>query len=82
MTQSSEAQKAISELNGTDLLGRRLNVNEARAKPWGREVVVGSSADLGEASDASPPARKDVRELIRMLSRENPRWGAPHMGKV
>jgi hypothetical protein len=26
-----------------------------------------------------PAVPKDVRELIRMLSRENPLWGAPHI---
>jgi RNA recognition motif-containing protein len=32
MTQPHEAQKAISQLNGTDLHGRILNVSEARPK--------------------------------------------------
>jgi RNA recognition motif-containing protein len=35
MTQANEAQKAISELNGTYLHGRTLNVCEARPKPPG-----------------------------------------------
>ena len=35
MTQANDAQKAISGLNGTDLHGRTLNVNEARPKPAG-----------------------------------------------
>jgi RNA recognition motif-containing protein len=35
MTQASEAQKAMSQLNGTDLHGRTLNVSEARPKPRG-----------------------------------------------
>ena len=26
-----------------------------------------------------PAAPKEVRQLIRMLSRENPLWGAPHI---
>jgi hypothetical protein len=26
-----------------------------------------------------PVVRKEVRQLIRMLSRENPLWGAPHL---
>jgi hypothetical protein len=35
MTQANEAQKAISGLNGSDLHGRTLNVNEARPKSAG-----------------------------------------------
>jgi len=33
MTDASEAERAISQLNGTDVAGRALNVNEARPKP-------------------------------------------------
>ena len=33
MTESGEAQNAISQLNGAELNGRALNVNEARPKP-------------------------------------------------
>jgi RNA recognition motif-containing protein len=35
MTDANEAQKAIAQLNGTDLHGRAMNVNEARPKPEG-----------------------------------------------
>jgi RNA recognition motif-containing protein len=35
MTESQEAQNAINALNGTELKGRTLNVNEARPKPAG-----------------------------------------------
>jgi RNA recognition motif-containing protein len=35
MREASDAQKAISELKGTDLHGRTLNVSEARPKPRG-----------------------------------------------
>ena len=35
MTDASAAQTAISQLNGADLNGRALNVNEARPKPQG-----------------------------------------------
>lgn len=35
MTESSEAQNAISALNGAELRGRAMNVNEARPKPAG-----------------------------------------------
>jgi len=33
MSNSTEADRAIAELNGTELNGRALNVNEARPKP-------------------------------------------------
>jgi len=35
MSNASEADQAIAALNGTDLDGRALNVNEARPKPSG-----------------------------------------------
>ena len=35
MTDASEADRAIQALNGTELDGRALNVNEARPKPAG-----------------------------------------------
>ncbi len=35
MTNASEAQNAISQLNGAELHGRAMNVNEARPKPAG-----------------------------------------------
>jgi RNA recognition motif-containing protein len=38
MREASEAQNAISQLNGTGLHGRTLNVNEARPKPLSRQV--------------------------------------------
>ena len=34
---------------------------------------------IRRAKPGRPPVPKDVRELIRMLSRENPLWGAPHI---
>jgi len=33
MPSKDEAEKAIAEMNGKDLMGRALNVNEARPKP-------------------------------------------------
>ena len=33
MSNANEAKQAISQLNGTELRGRALNVNEARPKP-------------------------------------------------
>jgi cold-inducible RNA-binding protein len=35
MTERTDAERAITKLNGTDLNGRTLNVNEARPKPTG-----------------------------------------------
>lgn len=35
MTNGNEAQQAISQLNGVELNGRAMNVNEARPKPTG-----------------------------------------------
>lgn len=35
MTDKSEAENAISQLNGAELNGRAMNVNEARPKPAG-----------------------------------------------
>jgi RNA recognition motif-containing protein len=35
MTERRDAETAISQLNGTELNGRALNVNEARPKPTG-----------------------------------------------
>jgi cold-inducible RNA-binding protein len=35
MTDKSAAEQAISQLNGADMNGRALNVNEARPKPQG-----------------------------------------------
>jgi cold-inducible RNA-binding protein len=35
MTEQRDAETAISQLNGTELNGRALNVNEARPKPTG-----------------------------------------------
>ena len=35
MTERNDAEQAISALNGSDLNGRAMNVNEARPKPQG-----------------------------------------------
>jgi RNA recognition motif-containing protein len=37
MPSKQEAQKAIEEMNGKDLMGRAVNVNEARPKPTRRD---------------------------------------------
>jgi cold-inducible RNA-binding protein len=38
MPESAEAEAAITGLNGRDLMGRRLNVNEARPRPNGGDA--------------------------------------------
>jgi hypothetical protein len=35
MTNKNEAEQAIAQLNGAELNGRAINVNEARPKPQG-----------------------------------------------
>jgi RNA recognition motif-containing protein len=50
MTDGREAANAISQLNGTELNGRTLNVNEARPKPAGggaRTSAFGASRGNG-----------------------------------
>jgi RNA recognition motif-containing protein len=47
MTEQRDAQTAISQLNGTDLNGRTLNVNEARPKPTGGGGFGGRRNDSG-----------------------------------
>ncbi|MFB3915563.1 MAG: RNA recognition motif domain-containing protein [Terriglobales bacterium] len=48
MADEGEAEKAIAALNGSNLGGRTLNVNEARPKP---QRVGGSSGGRGGQSD-------------------------------
>lgn len=59
MTDPQGAQAAISQLNGADLHGRTLNVNEARPKPTGGQGGYG-----GERRSGSGYAR----------NRREPRW--------
>jgi RNA recognition motif-containing protein len=47
MTDGTEAQNAISQLNGTEMHGRALNVNEARPKPSGGGGFGGSRGGGG-----------------------------------
>jgi RNA recognition motif-containing protein len=59
MSDSAEADRAIAALNGSDLDGRALNVNEARPKPQG-----GGGRDFGSRSRGGGPPRQ----------RREPRW--------
>lgn len=47
MTEQQAAMTAIAQLNGTDLHGRTLNVNEARPKPAGKPGNGGRRAHSG-----------------------------------
>ena len=47
MTSKEEAEAAIAALNGTDLQGRRLNVNEARPRPEGGRREGGGGGGRG-----------------------------------
>ena len=47
MPSKQEAQKAIEEMNGTDLMGRAVNVNEARPKTNRRDSKGGGRGGFG-----------------------------------
>lgn len=56
MTDAAEADRAIAELNGSDLDGRALNVNEARPKPQG-----GGGGFRGNRGGGPPRQRREPR---------------------
>ena len=58
MTDSAEADRAIAGLNGTDLDGRTLNINEARPKPQGGGGGFGRSS---RGSGGGPRQRREPR---------------------
>lgn len=55
MTNATEAESAISQLNGAELNGRAMNVNEARPKPAGGGNSFGNrgGAGRGRSSERS-----------------------------
>jgi cold-inducible RNA-binding protein len=57
MTDTAEADRAISALNGANLDGRALNVNEARPKPDGG----GRGFSRGSQGSAGPRQRREPR---------------------
>jgi len=61
MTDSEEADRAIAALNGSNVGGRALNVNEARPKPTGGRP--GGGFNRGGGRDSRGPR-----------SRREPRW--------
>jgi len=52
MTEKRDAETAISQLNGADLNGRTMNVNEARPKPEGGRGGGGFGGNRGGGSGA------------------------------
>ncbi len=63
MGDSSEADKAIAELNGTMLGSRAINVNEARPKPAGGGGGMGAGGGFRKRGGGGPPRQ-----------RREPRW--------
>jgi RNA recognition motif-containing protein len=65
MSDSSEADRAITALNGTDLNGRALNINEARPKAQGagRGFGGGGGGSFRGSHSGGPPRQ-----------RREPRW--------
>jgi cold-inducible RNA-binding protein len=53
MTEQQDAQNAISQLNGAELHGRAMNVNEARPKPAGGSGYAGRRNDSGNRGRGS-----------------------------
>jgi len=58
MTDTEEADRAITALNGANVGGRALNVNEARPKPAGGGCSPGCRARPGATSRTSRAARE------------------------
>ena len=56
MTDAAQADQAIAALNGADLNGRALNVNEARPKPQG-----GGGGGRGPGGGGGPRQRREPR---------------------
>src|SRR5881296_1512693 len=60
MTDSSEADRAITSLNGTAIDGRTLNINEARPKTEGGHRGFGG-APRGSRGAGAPRQRREPR---------------------
>src|SRR5205809_856291 len=79
MSSASEAERAITELNGHELQGRKLNVSEARERAGGGggSGTLEVPAALLRRADAEADAREALRQRIkatrdRMLFRAPP----------
>ena len=53
MPSKQQAQEAIEQMNGTDLMGRAVNVNEARPRPAGRQSGRGGGKPGGRGRRSS-----------------------------
>jgi len=60
MTDAAEADRAIAALNGTELDGRALNVNEARPKPQGGRGGFGGGGS-SRGGYGAPRQRREPR---------------------
>ncbi|MCL4784171.1 MAG: RNA-binding protein [Bryobacterales bacterium] len=61
MANSSEAEAAINALNGTELMGRAINVNEARPRPEGGGGRGGFGGGRGRGNSGGGGGRRDSR---------------------
>jgi cold-inducible RNA-binding protein len=61
MSDSAEADRAIAALNGTDLGGRSLNINEARPKPQGGGRGFGGGGSFRGSRSGPPRQRREPR---------------------
>jgi cold-inducible RNA-binding protein len=69
MTNANEADKAIAALNGSDLSGRKLTINQAKPKPKSDRHTVGGGHRFGGSRSAH---RDDYRGHPRQP--REPRW--------
>jgi RNA recognition motif-containing protein len=53
MPSKQQAHEAIEQMNGTDLMGRSINVNEARPRPAGRQSGRGGGRPGGRGRRSS-----------------------------
>lgn len=68
MASDEEAEKAIAALNGKEVNGRALNVNEARPKTFGG----GGGGGRGGSRGGGGGSRDDYRGAVRQP--REPRW--------
>ena len=61
MTDTEEADRAITALNGANVGGRALNVNEARPKPAGGGGGRGQGGGFGGRGGNGPRQRREPR---------------------
>lgn len=59
MADAAEGEAAIAGLNGRDLKGRALRVNEARPKPQGERAGGGGGYNRGSSRGVGGPPRRD-----------------------